>query len=75
MTKPNRIDRRTFVQQAAALSSVTACYSTQAAVLGSNERVRLGVIGVGNRGDNCWMRSCRTRTHKLLLCVMYMNPI
>jgi predicted dehydrogenase len=51
VTKQNQIDRRTFVQQAAALSTLTAAYGARGAVLGSNERVRLGVIGVGNRGD------------------------
>ena len=46
------IDRRTFVRGAAALTGLTAAaYSASAAVLGSNDRIRLGVIGVGNRGD------------------------
>ena len=47
-----RIDRRTFVQETAAIASMAAIGSqAKAAVLGANERVRLGFIGVGNRGD------------------------
>ena len=45
------MDRRTFHKQAAAMSALAALPSTHVSALGSNERVRLGVIGVGNRGD------------------------
>ena len=45
------INRRTFHKQAAAMSALAALPSTHVSALGSNERVRLGVIGVGNRGD------------------------
>src|SRR5438876_3457857 len=45
------IDRRTFHKQAAAMSALAALPSTHLMALGSNERVRLGMIGVGNRGD------------------------
>src|SRR6188768_1032567 len=57
MTAP--IDRRTFVCEAAALTALTtSALSTSAfgataspTALGSNDRVRIGIIGVGNRGD------------------------
>src|SRR5260370_846703 len=49
MTQP--INRGTFHKQAAAMSALAALPSTHLMALGSNERVRLGVIGVGNRGD------------------------
>jgi predicted dehydrogenase len=45
------IDRRAFVRGAAAFTGLTAAYGAGAAVVGSNDRVRVGVIGVGNRGD------------------------
>ncbi|MEX2169911.1 MAG: Gfo/Idh/MocA family oxidoreductase [Pirellulales bacterium] len=48
----NRLDRRTFVQKSAALTGLAAVGGrVSGAVLGANDRVRLGVIGVGNRGD------------------------
>src|SRR5262249_31636123 len=43
--------RRTFHKQAAALGALAALPSTRLMALNSNDRVRLGVIGVGNRGD------------------------
>ncbi len=44
------ISRRNFV--AGAVAASTLAYSTtKSSAQGSNERVRLGVIGVGNRGD------------------------
>ncbi|MEX0641547.1 MAG: Gfo/Idh/MocA family oxidoreductase [Pirellulales bacterium] len=46
-----QIDRRTFVRQAAAVTGLAAARRANAAVLGRNEQVRLGVIGLGNRGD------------------------
>src|SRR5260370_41736862 len=49
MTIP--INRRTFHKQAATIGALAALPSTRLAALGSNDRVRLGVIGVGNRGD------------------------
>lgn len=45
------MNRRTFHKQAAAVGAWAALPSTHLMALGSNERVRLGVIGVGNRGD------------------------
>ena len=42
------ITRRTFTQTAAAAGAWAALHG---AALGANDRVRLGVIGVGNRGD------------------------
>jgi predicted dehydrogenase len=46
-----KIDRRAFTTGAAALGAVAALGPGSLKALGSNERVRLGVIGVGNRGD------------------------
>lgn len=43
------INRRAFGKQVAVLSAAAALSSTR--VLGANDRVRLGFIGVGNRGD------------------------
>ena len=52
MTEQGQVNRRTFVQQAAALTGLAVASSGACAtVLGSNDRVRLGIIGVGNRGD------------------------
>ena len=48
MSQP--INRRTFHKQTAAIGALAALPSTLRA-WGSNDRVRLGVIGVGNRGD------------------------
>src|SRR5437879_4604260 len=45
------LDRRTFNQGAAAIGALTALHATGMSALGSNERIQLGVIGVGNRGD------------------------
>ncbi len=47
---PIEIDRRTFTKGAATLGAFAALHPTSVA-LGANERVRLGFIGVGNRGD------------------------
>jgi predicted dehydrogenase len=49
MTTP--IDRRTFTTGAAALGALAALHASPLSVLGANDRVRLGFIGVGNRGD------------------------
>src|SRR5438874_10785584 len=49
MTLP--INRRTFHKQAAAMGALAALPSVGLRALNSNDRVRLGVIGVGNRGD------------------------
>jgi predicted dehydrogenase len=46
-----KINRRTFTKSAAAVGALAALQSSTHAALGSNDRVRLGVIGVGNRGD------------------------
>jgi predicted dehydrogenase len=47
---PSTINRRTFTKAAAgALTALTAASASR--VLGANERLRLGFIGVGNRGD------------------------
>src|SRR5205809_3190159 len=45
------INRRTFHKQAAAIGALATLPSASLTALNSNERVRLGVIGVGNRGD------------------------
>ena len=45
------MNRRTFNQAAVATTAWAALQTTSRAALGSNERVRLGFIGVGNRGD------------------------
>src|SRR5262249_55950480 len=46
----SKINRRTFTRTAAgALTALTAASASR--VLGANERIRLGFIGVGNRGD------------------------
>jgi predicted dehydrogenase len=46
------IDRRTFTKGAAAAGALAALHAAGAArVFGANDRVRLGFIGVGNRGD------------------------
>ena len=44
-----KINRRSFTRGAVAAGALTALQT--ATVLGSNDRVRLGFIGVGNRGD------------------------
>jgi predicted dehydrogenase len=44
------MNRRTFTRQAAALGAMAALPASSRA-LGSNDRVRLGFVGVGNRGD------------------------
>jgi predicted dehydrogenase len=48
---PPSITRRTFAKNAAALGALAALPSVGSSILGSNDRVRLGFIGVGNRGD------------------------
>jgi predicted dehydrogenase len=48
----SKINRRTFAKSAAAAGTLAALHAAGvSSVLGSNERVRLGFIGVGNRGD------------------------
>ena len=47
---PFEINRRTFTQRTAAGALATIA-GAGATVLGSNDRVRLGFIGLGNRGD------------------------
>ena len=47
MTQPS--SRRQFLSSAASAATLTAL--SQSRVLGANDRVRLGFIGVGNRGD------------------------
>src|SRR5437868_12433516 len=51
MIMNNKINRRTFTHRTAAIGALAALHATGSKVLGSNDRVRLGVIGVGNRGD------------------------
>src|SRR5205823_6328041 len=46
-----RISRRAFTRQAAAAGAFAALNAAHASARGSNDRVRLGFIGVGNRGD------------------------
>src|SRR3984885_2982437 len=45
----SQLSRRTFAKQAALAGAATALSSKR--VLGANERIRLGFIGLGNRGD------------------------
>jgi predicted dehydrogenase len=46
-----KINRRTFTRGAAALGALAALHPPGLRAAGSNDRVRLGFIGVGNRGD------------------------
>jgi predicted dehydrogenase len=46
-----QMNRRTFTRAAAAAGAAVALGAGGPAARGANERVRLGVIGVGNRGD------------------------
>lgn len=46
-----KINRRTFVQGTTTIGGLGMLRRAHAKAAGSNERVRLGVIGVGNRGD------------------------
>ncbi len=45
------MNRRTFNQSTVALGAFAALHASGTTILGSNERIRLGFIGVGNRGD------------------------
>ncbi|VTR97186.1 Gfo/Idh/MocA family protein [Tuwongella immobilis] len=45
------LDRRAFGRSAAVAAGTLSALSASARAAGSNERVRLGIIGVGNRGD------------------------
>jgi predicted dehydrogenase len=45
------ISRRSFTRRAAAAGAFAALSAAHVAARGSNDRVRLGFIGVGNRGD------------------------
>ncbi|HEV3080802.1 MAG TPA: Gfo/Idh/MocA family oxidoreductase [Gemmataceae bacterium] len=47
----SKIDRRTFNQGAATIGALAALHATGMSALGSNERIQVGIIGVGNRGD------------------------
>jgi predicted dehydrogenase len=48
----HKISRRTFTKRATAVGTLAALHAAGVgSVLGSNERVRLGLIGAGNRGD------------------------
>ncbi|HEV3144676.1 MAG TPA: Gfo/Idh/MocA family oxidoreductase [Gemmataceae bacterium] len=47
----SQLNRRTFNQAALASTTLAALQTTGIRALGSNDRVRLGFIGVGNRGD------------------------
>jgi predicted dehydrogenase len=49
MSQP--INRRTFHKKAAVMGALAALPSSRLMALHSNDRVRLGVIGLGNRGD------------------------
>src|SRR5438046_861806 len=46
----SKMNRRRFAGSAAA-GTLAVLNASGSSILGSNERVRLGVIGVGNRGD------------------------
>src|SRR5438309_5962650 len=45
------IDRRTFTQSAAAIGALSALNAAGMSAFGSNERIQIGMIGAGNRGD------------------------
>src|SRR5439155_12785863 len=45
------MNRRTFHKKAAVMGALAALPSTRLMALNSNDRVRMGVIGVGHRGD------------------------
>ena len=47
----SKITRRTFNRTAAAAGALATLNATGMSALGSNERIQLGMIGVGNRGD------------------------
>lgn len=47
----SQMNRRAFNRAAMATGTLAALHTAAPSVLGSNERVRLGFIGVGNRGD------------------------
>src|SRR6202023_550265 len=53
MTDPTRLEpsRRTFLKQAAMGTAAVLAYPT-ATVLGANDRIRVGMIGVGDRGND-----------------------
>ena len=53
MTDPTRLEpsRRTFLKRAAMGTAAVLAYPT-ARVLGANDRVRVGMIGVGDRGND-----------------------
>ena len=53
MTNPIQFDhtRRTFLKQAALGTAAVLAYPT-ATVLGANDRIRVGMIGVGDRGND-----------------------
>jgi predicted dehydrogenase len=66
-----QINRRTFHRRATAVGALTAL-SASAAAGGSNERVRLGVIGVGNRGDQLLdALLCHADAEIAALCDLY----
>jgi predicted dehydrogenase len=50
-TMAGTIDRRMFTRGAAALGVLATLETSPLRVLGANDRIRLGFIGVGNRGD------------------------
>ena len=45
----NKLNRRSFVRRGAAAAAVVAASTSR--VIGANERIRVGFIGTGNRGD------------------------
>jgi predicted dehydrogenase len=51
MPRMTNVTRRQFGKTAAAASVGTAIAASSARILGANDRVRLGFIGLGNRGD------------------------
>jgi predicted dehydrogenase len=64
------MNRRTFAGRAA--GTLAALHASNMSVLGSNERIRLGVIGVGNRGDQLLdALLCHKDTEVAALCDVY----
>jgi predicted dehydrogenase len=47
----SKMNRRTFHRAAVATGTLAALQTTRLTALGSNDRIRLGFIGVGNRGN------------------------
>ena len=71
MQDPNdhKLDRRSFLNQAAGVVAGSAFASSALSydrIVGANERIALGHIGIGNRGNGLHMMASRLKdTHKV----------